>query len=118
MLLLKPSNLGSFAPHEGHIIGASADSCYGSVDEESNDFRLPQAADSGHPIGDSNFAGAGATANLRIRVYPEDESLSMPSFSLKLEFIASAIRPTPLLSPSCARRACSRRISSLSEIHR
>lgn len=98
-----------FAQHEGRIIGVSADSRYDTIDgppwlllvpsltidEESNDFRSPQAADILSAIQIlQGHRRAHVTANLRIRVYPQDdELLSMPNFSFELEFIASIILP-------------------------
>jgi len=79
-----------FAQHEGRIIGVPADSRYGTIDgppwlllvppltidEESNDFRSPQAADilSAIQILQAHRR-ANVTANLRIRVYPQDDEL-------------------------------------------
>ena len=110
----QPIELGEvrFAQYEGRIIGVPEDPRYRSVDrpewlllvppltidEESNDFRSPQAADilSAIQILQAHRR-ASVTANLRIRVYPQDdELLSMPNFSLELEFVASIVLPTSL----------------------
>jgi E3 ubiquitin-protein ligase SHPRH len=101
-----------FAQHEGRIIGVPGDFRYGSVDgppwlllvpsltidEESNDFRSPHGADilSAIQILQAHRR-ASVTAHLRIQVHPQDdELLSMPNFSLELEFVASIVLPTAL----------------------
>jgi len=101
-----------FVQHEGRIVAVSRDSRREflsadgaswlflvpslTVDEDSNDFRSPQAADILSAIKSLQSHGrAHVTGHLSVQVFPpDDEPLTMPKFSFEVEFVASVILPT------------------------